>query len=199
LIVRDLLVSPKRFTDLHSGLPGIPTNVLTSRLKELEEAGIVRRRVLPRPERAVVYELSEYGSELEESVVALGRWGARSLGNPRPSEVLTAQSLVTALRSTFRSEAARDIRVGYELRCGPIVLHARIGDGAVQVAEGALPDADLFIETDPSLRELMAGEISPADAIKRGSVVIRGDKRLFKRFVEIFHIDPMPQSIAVPR
>src|SRR6516225_10062018 len=84
LIVRDLLIGPRRFTDLHRGLPGIPTNVLTARLKELEEAGVVRRRVLPRPEGSVVYELTEYGRELEPTVVELGRWGAKTLGDARP-------------------------------------------------------------------------------------------------------------------
>src|ERR1700730_10133410 len=78
LVIRDLLVGPKRFTDLHRGLPGIPTNVLTARLNELEEAGVIRRRALPRPERSVVYELTEYGSELDEVVVRLGLWGAKS-------------------------------------------------------------------------------------------------------------------------
>src|SRR3979411_3221280 len=80
LIVRDLLVGPKRFTDLLHGLPGIPSNVLTVRLKERENAGVARRRVLPLPARAVVYELTEYGLELEDVGVALGRWGAESLG-----------------------------------------------------------------------------------------------------------------------
>src|SRR4030088_766323 len=80
LIVRDLLIGPKRFTDLLRGLPGIPSNVLTARLKELEDAGVVRRRVLARPARAVVYELTEYGLELDAAVVELGRWGAKNLG-----------------------------------------------------------------------------------------------------------------------
>src|SRR5215470_4843058 len=83
LVIRDLLVSPKRFTDLHNGLPGIPTNVLTARLKELEQAGVIQRRVLPRPTGSVIYELTEYGAELENVVVQLGRWGAKSLGDPR--------------------------------------------------------------------------------------------------------------------
>ena len=77
LIVRDLMVGPKRFTDLRRGLPGIPTNILTSRLKELERDGIIERRVLPRPEGSVVYDLTGYGRELEDSVVALSRWGAK--------------------------------------------------------------------------------------------------------------------------
>src|SRR5450755_253989 len=77
LIVRDLLVGPKRFTDLHRGLSGIPTNVLTDRLKELEQVGIVRRRLLPRPAGSIVYELTEYGQELEDVVLRFGLWGAK--------------------------------------------------------------------------------------------------------------------------
>ncbi|MDB5092280.1 MAG: transcriptional regulator [Candidatus Eremiobacteraeota bacterium] len=192
LVVRDLLVGPKRFTDLLRGLPGIPSNVLTARLKELESAGVAQRRVLPRPSRAVVYELTEYGMELEPVVVELGRWGAKNLGDPRPDETITADSLITALRTTFHPEAARGFRAGYELRVGEMVLHARVDDGRVQVAEGSLPDADLAIAAGPGIRALMAGEVSPADAIENGIVRVTGDPKLLARFAEIFHIEPMP-------
>src|SRR5262245_46098758 len=90
LIVRDLLVGPKRFTDLRRGLPRIPTNVLAARLQELEASGVVQRRVLPRPASGVVYALTDYGSELEGIVLRLGRWGAQSLGERRPGEIVTA-------------------------------------------------------------------------------------------------------------
>src|SRR5579864_4500846 len=80
LIIRDLLVGPRRFTDLRRGLPRIATNVLAERLKELEEGGVVRRRLLPRPAASVVYELTEYGSQLEAAVTQLGLWGARAMG-----------------------------------------------------------------------------------------------------------------------
>ena len=196
LVVRDLLVGPKRFTDLLRGLPGIPSNVLTARLKELEGAGVARRRVLPRPARAVVYELTEYGLELEAVVVELGRWGAKNLGDPRPDETITVDSLVTALRSTFRAEAARGFRAGYELRVGEIVLHARVDDGRVAVAGGPLPGgADLTIAAGPGIRGLMAGDLSPAEAVETGTVQLTGDPALLTRFAEIFRIDPMP----VPR
>jgi DNA-binding HxlR family transcriptional regulator len=112
LIVRDLLVGPKRFTDLHRGLSGIPTNVLTARLKELERGGVVRRRLLPRPAASIIYELTPYGLELEDVVCRLGRWGAKSLGTQRCEEIVTADSLVMAMRSTFRPEAAKNRRVG---------------------------------------------------------------------------------------
>src|SRR5215468_10514447 len=84
LIVRDLLVAPKRYTDLRRGLPRIPTNILSARLKSLEQADVVRRRIMPRPEGSIVYELTEYGRGLEDIVLSLGRWGALSLGEPRP-------------------------------------------------------------------------------------------------------------------
>jgi DNA-binding HxlR family transcriptional regulator len=194
LVVRDLLVAPKRFTDLLRGLPGIPSNILTARLKELENAGVVRRRLLPRPARAVVYELTEYGSELEAVVVELGRWGAKNLGDPRPDETITVDSLVTALRTTFHPEAARGFQAGYELRVGEIVLHARVDDGRVDAAAGPLPDADLSIDAGPGIRALMAGELSPAAAIENGTVRLRGKPQLLTRFAEIFRIDPMPYS-----
>jgi DNA-binding HxlR family transcriptional regulator/putative sterol carrier protein len=188
LIVRDLLVSPKRFTDLKVGLPRIPTNVLSARLKELEGAGVVHRRVLPRPDGSVVYELTEYGQELEDIVLALGRWGARTLGEPEPHDVVTADSMIMAMRSTFRKQAAHGPAVGYELHVGEIVIHTRIDNGQLEVAEGPLPKADLVIETGPAIKSLITGEISPADAIADGTVRITGRPRLLTRFVELFHI-----------
>jgi DNA-binding HxlR family transcriptional regulator len=197
LVVRDLLVGPKRFTDLLRGLAGIPSNVLTARLKELENAGVARRRVLPRPARAVVYELTAYGLELEPVVVELGRWGAKNLGDPRPDETITVDSLITALRTTFHPEAARKFRAGYELRVGEIVLHARVHDGRVDVAEGALHGADLTIDAGPGIRAVMAGELSPADAIENGTVHLTGDPELLTRFADIFRIEPMPAPTNV--
>ncbi len=196
LVVRDLLVGPKRFTDLHRGLPGIPTNILTARLKELEQAGVVRRRVLPRPAGSIVYELTEYGMELEDVVIQLGRWGAKSLGLPRPNEIITVDSLIMALRSTFRPQAARGLHASYELHVGEIVLHARIDDGKLEVAGGPLPEADLIIEAGPAIRALMAGELGPADAIATGQVHVTGNRELLTRFVEVFPIGPPPRALS---
>src|SRR5687767_3855998 len=84
LIVRELLRGPKRYTDLAAGLPGIGTNILAARLKDLEEAGVVEKRKLPPPAASTVYELTEYGAGLQEPLYALARWGARSLRQPGP-------------------------------------------------------------------------------------------------------------------
>ena len=196
LIVRDLLVGPKRFTDLRSGLPKIPTNVLASRLRELEAAGVVRRRLLPRPAGSVIYELTEYGAELEDVVIRLGRWGAKLLDQPRVDEIITEDSMVMAMRSTFHPEAAHGLRAGYELHFGDIVIHACVDNGKVDVAAGPLPSPDLVIEAGPGIKDLMTGTIGPTDAIKSGIVHVKGDARLLARFAEIFRIEPMPASAA---
>jgi DNA-binding HxlR family transcriptional regulator/putative sterol carrier protein len=196
LVIRDLILGPKRFTDLRRGLPRIPSNVLSARVKELESAGIIRRRLVPRPESGVVYELTEFGQELEDVILRLGRWGARTLGEPRPEDTVNADSMMLALRATFRPEAARGLRASYELRLGEIVFHARVDKGALEVAEGPLPDADLTLETDLALRRLMSGELSPRDAVKSGKVRIVGKIDLLERFAEIFRIPSAP--VALP-
>jgi DNA-binding HxlR family transcriptional regulator len=188
LIIRDLLIGPKRFSDLQRGLPGIPTNVLTARLKELEEAGIVERQVLPLPERGIAYQLTPYGAELEAVVLEIGRWGAKRLGDPRPDETITTDSILTALRTTFQPKAAKNVSASYELRVGPVNVHAIVSRGRLTTGDGPLPHADLIIETGPALRAVMAGEITPAEAIKNGSVHVQGDKRLLTQFTELFKI-----------
>src|SRR5215475_1017436 len=97
VLVSDLIRGPKRFTDLQRGQPRIPSNVLSSRLKELEDAGVVQRRVLPRPATGVGYELTEYGRELEDIVLRLGLWGAKSMPIGQPGDVVTADTLLLAL------------------------------------------------------------------------------------------------------
>jgi DNA-binding HxlR family transcriptional regulator len=188
LIIRDLLVSPKRFTDLRQGLPRIPTNILSTRLKELEEAAVVRRRVLPRPSGAVVYELTEYGQELDEIVMALGRWGAQRLGEPGPDDIVTEDSMIMAMRSTFHPEAAVGRTDRYQLNLGQIVLHMDVDNGNLRVAAGEAADRDVVIEAGPAIKALMAGEITPDEALADGSVKITGDPDLLKQFAETFYI-----------
>jgi DNA-binding HxlR family transcriptional regulator len=189
LIVRDLLVGPRRFSDLKSGLPRIPTNVLSTRLKELELAGVLERRILLRPANAVVYELSAFGAQLESIVLSLGRWGAQLLGEPRSEERVTEDSLVMALRSTFRPESARGLNATFELHVGDIVLHARVRGSKVEVAAGAAQKPDLTIDAGPALKSLLSGELSPTRAKASGAVRSRGPAKLLTRFVEVFRID----------
>ncbi|MDP9017944.1 MAG: winged helix-turn-helix transcriptional regulator [Candidatus Eremiobacteraeota bacterium] len=188
LIVRDLLVGPKRFSDLQRGLSGIPSNILTERLKELEEAHLVQRRALPRPSPAVVYELTADGSELEEAVISIGRWGAKRLGEPRPDEVITEDSMASALLTTFRPEEAARMNLRFELRLGEIIIHAHVQNRKVTVGRGPLDKADLKIEAGPKLRQLLAREISPQEALRKKIVRISGDPKLLTKFVQLFQI-----------
>jgi DNA-binding HxlR family transcriptional regulator len=192
LVVRDLILGPKRFNELRQGLPRIPSNILAARLKELEQVGIVRRRVLPRPATGVVYELTPYGAELEDIVLRFGRWGAKSLGDPQPDDMLTVDSLTLALMATFDADAARGVQVSYELNVGPVTIHARVADGALDVRPGPLAGADLVIHAGPVFKRLIARELTPAEALSSGSVRIEGDVRDLERFVELFRILPIP-------
>ncbi len=192
LIVRDLLVGQKRFTDLHRGLPKIPTNVLAARLRELETAGVIERRVLPRPAGSIVYGLTQFGLELEEAVMSLGRWGAKLLDAPRHEEIVTTDSMVMAMRSTFHANAARGVHAAYELHFGDVVIHAIVDDGKVEACAGPLAKPDLVIEAGPAIKDLMSGAVSPREAIAKRMVHLVGDASLLTKFSKIFRIEPMP-------
>ena len=197
LIVRDLLVGPRRYTDLKQGLPKIPTNILSTRLKELQEGGVIRRVALPRC--GLVYELTDYGRDLEPIVLALGRWGFRAMGDPREDDVITADSLTMALRSAFQPSAAAAL--DFEIRVDDVVLRARVSDGELSVVQIAPPmppvggallsgEPQLSFSTGPDLRHLIAGTLSVADAVDQGVVTIsKGSRKLLQRFATVFHID----------
>ncbi|MBA3743643.1 helix-turn-helix domain-containing protein [Sporichthya sp.] len=202
LLIRDLLVSPKRFTDLRRGLPRIPSNILSTRLRELEEAGVVQRRVLARPETGVVYELTHYGEELEEVVLRLGTWGAARLGEPRPGEVLTPDSMVIALRAMFHPAAAAGVHVSFQFELGPVVFHARVDDGVLADGAGPMPEPDLVISGGPGVRAMFTGEVDAADSVATGLVRLSGPApdplALLQTFTEMFRLEvPVDVPVAV--
>jgi DNA-binding HxlR family transcriptional regulator len=196
LIVRDLLVGPRRYTDLKQGLPRIPTNILSTRLKELQEGGVVRR--VPIRRCGLVYELTEYGRELEPVVLGLARWGLRTLGEPGDDDVFTPDSLTVALRAAFRGESAEP--GDYELRIGDVALRVQV-DGMLRITQlapaappvgGALPagEPDLTIAAGSGIRHLLTGRRDAAAALAAGDVVVvAGDAALLERFATTFRID----------
>ncbi|HEV2778611.1 MAG TPA: helix-turn-helix domain-containing protein [Actinophytocola sp.] len=198
LIVRDLLVSPKSVAELHQGLPLIPTELLASRLKEMERSGVVRIQDNAEEGAEARYELTEYGQALEEVVLAFGRWGAATLHQPRPEDVVTPDSLTMALRATFQSEAAKGLRVSYELHFGDIVLNAKIDDGRLTVGRGPLPGADAVLEPGPLLKGLMTGEVTPAEALASGTTKLTGDPELLSVFAMLFRLPQLPAPAPVP-
>ena len=198
LIIRDLLVGPRRYTDLKQGLPRIPTNILSTRLKELQEGGVVRR--IPLVRCGLVYELTDYGRELEPIVLALGRWGFRSMGEPDDGEIVTADSLTIALRTAFRPEAS-SASLDFQIQVGAVELRAQVSDGELKVTQvappvtpagGSLPigEPELRFATGPGIRHLIAGTLTPAEAVQQDVVtVLKGNLKLLERFAELFRID----------
>jgi DNA-binding HxlR family transcriptional regulator len=194
LVVRELLLGPKRYTDLRGGLPNASPNVLSERLRELERAGVVRRRKLPPPAGSRVYELTEWGLALEEIVLSLGRWAARSPTPPGDAPIVSADSVILALRALFDPDAARGLRAGYELRLGEDRFRIEVADDAFEVVRGGVDQADATIETDPgTLDAVLWGGRSLADAQRSGQMTITGSKAAVQRLVRLF---PMPEPAA---
>ncbi len=197
LILRDLLHGQKRYTDLLEGLPGIGTNILAGRLHDLEEAGIVAKRKLPPPAASTVYELTDYGRELEEVFYALARWGARSLGPPGPDDELYPEWGVNAFAALFMHEAARGLTETYVLKIDGDVFSVQLEDGRMHASVGAVEDADVTIEIDmPMLFRLAGGELSPREALKTGLASIEGDKAAFERCFQVLTLAPRTLAAA---
>src|SRR5215210_6425893 len=141
LVVRELLLGPKRFTDLKDGLPNASPNVLAQRLRELEQAGIVRRRKLPPPAGSWIYELTDWGRELKPIVISLGTWALRSPSFPADAPVGT-DSVILALGTFFDADAAAGLNARYELRFDDSTFHVHIADGAIEIDRGAAEQPD---------------------------------------------------------
>jgi DNA-binding HxlR family transcriptional regulator len=197
LVVRELMRGPKRYTDLSAGLPGIGTNVLATRLRELEAAGIVQRRRLPPPAASTVYELTEYGEGLEEVMHAVARWGARSLGLPRREDDLDPAWGLNAFPALFYPERARGLTESYVFRVDDDVFTVAITDGRLQVELGAGADADLDAAMDiATFFALASGELRAKDALDAGRVRLDGDPEALERCFRLFSFAPrvMPRD-----
>jgi DNA-binding HxlR family transcriptional regulator len=188
LVIRELINGPKRYTDLANALPGIGTNILAARLRELERHEIVQKRRLPPPAAATVYELTPYGEELREPLYALGRWGARSLGPPDENDNLAPGWLVNAVRATCTRGCVPD-KV-FELRVEEDTVTARFEGDDLIVEPGSSPDADIVIDTDPAtLFCIASGQVSTDEALKTKTVKVTGDRTDAERFLSTFSFD----------
>ncbi|MET8797158.1 winged helix-turn-helix transcriptional regulator [Nocardia sp. NPDC004568] len=198
LILRDLLVAPRRYSELVAGLPGIPTNLLATRLRELEADGLIRREARSGADRAIVYRPTARGSALIPTLDALSLWGAAELRTPRDGEIVTTAALVTGLRVAARSNVGPDpaIAFGCTVRIGEAVVHAVVENGDVLVAPGAHPEPDLQITGGAGFRDFLAGVTDPGAAAADGSIEVQGDPALLHQFVAIFQV---PYSNWVPR
>jgi DNA-binding HxlR family transcriptional regulator len=177
LVIRELLLGPKRFTDLRAGIPDISPNVLGQRLRELEESRIVERRKLAPPAAAQVYELTEWGRELEPAILSLGRWASGSPSFPLGAE-MGADSLVLALKSTFDPGKADELDATVELWMGEIPFKIAVKGGSFEAARGEVEAADATIRSDPTtIAGVVFGENRLGTAVEAGDVEIDGSRR----------------------
>ena len=193
LVMRELMLGPKRFSDLRADLPGISANVLTQRLEGLESAGVVTRRKLPPPASAQVYELTPWGYEAEPIFQALGRWAARSPSHD-PTLPLSPVSLLLSFRTMIDPERARGIDARIGLRLGEEAFLLRIADGRIRAVRGAAAGTDLVITGKaPAVAAAVYGGVPIAALEVDGALAIDGDRALAERFVTLF---PLPPKVA---
>jgi DNA-binding HxlR family transcriptional regulator len=188
LVVRELLLGPKRFTDLRSGLANLGPDILTQRLRELEQDGLVVRRKLDPPAGSWVYELTERGRALEPVVLELGRWGS-SAPFPPGDMRMGADSTILALRTVFDADAGDGLDATYELRLDGQSFRIRVADGEIELRRGRAEEPLAVLETDPrTLTELLWRGRSLADAERAGDVSVGGSRAEARRFLRLFPV-----------
>ena len=190
LIIRELLLGSKRFSDLRARLDGISTSVLSERLARLEDADLVRRTFLEPPAASTVYELTDDGRALEGAVFELVRWGARFLLPPRPGERLEPDWLRLALAACVRKSPTPSVSFEVRIPAGEkaVVIHLAGGPEGAHVMEGPA-SADLTITADAwSVLALIGGVISPTDALKNGQIQAEGDLKALPLFPQLFDV-----------
>ena len=192
--MRELMLGPKRFSDLRADLPGISANVLTQRLEGLEAAGILVRRKLPPPASAQVYELTPWGYESEPIFQALGRWAARSPQHD-PTLPLSAVSLFLSFRTMLDAERARGLVARIGFRIGAETFLARLARGRIDIERGPLENVDVvFAGAAPAIAAAVYGG-QPLTALERaGMLAVEGDRALAERFVTLFPLPPKVET-----
>ena len=187
LIIRELIAGPRRYKDLLDGLPGISTNLLASRLKSLEQDGLLQRRVLPPPAGSTVYELTPLGQGLETALLELGKWGSQfvppSVGE---ADLLNVGSYALTLKTFFRPELAQGAPESYELHVDNEVLHVHIEDGEIVVHQGAAFQATAAFYTDiATYLGLLTGQIGAETAVANHLIQIEGETGSLQRFLNL--------------
>jgi DNA-binding HxlR family transcriptional regulator/putative sterol carrier protein len=187
LIIRELLTGPRRFKDLLNGLPGISTNLLSERLKNLEQQGILSRRILPPPAGSTVYELTTLGQGLERAMIELGRWGSRLFPTSLDSDALPSLGAIAlAIKAFFDPERAQGVNETYELHLGDEALQVQIKESEIQVRQGISLNPDTIFHTEMQVYlGLFAGQLKPDEAIAEGLIRIEGDSGALSRFLNM--------------
>jgi DNA-binding HxlR family transcriptional regulator len=186
LVVRELMLGPKRFGDLRVGLPGLSAETLGRRLRQLEKEGVVRRITLPPPASARVYELTDWGYDLRPVILALGRWGSHAPFPPGDTP-LSPDAMMLALPTVFDSARADGLDATYGVRLGEHAFRVRVEGGELDIARGTGDEAEAVIATDTAtLPELLWRDLTVERAERAGRLAIEGSRRAARRFLGLF-------------
>jgi DNA-binding HxlR family transcriptional regulator len=190
LVIRELMLGPKRFSDLRADLAGISANILTQRLEGLEAAGVLARRKLPPPAASQVYELTPWGYESEPIFQTLGRWAARSPQHD-PSLPLSSVSLFLSFRTMFDPARDRSMKARIGFRLGAETFVVRIAAGRITATRAPLDREDVvFTGTAPAIAAAVYGGVPLEALAAQGALSVEGDLTLAKRFVTLFPLPP---------
>jgi DNA-binding HxlR family transcriptional regulator len=194
LVLRELMLGPKRFSDIRADLPGISANVLTQRLEGLEAAGLVARRRLPPPAPARVYELTQWGYEAEPIIQTMGRWATRSPAHD-PTMPLSATSLMLSFRTMGDPGRMKGLKARIGFRIGAETFRVEIADGRMTAERGPAEGADLvFTGPAPVIAGAVYGGVTLEALEAEGALKVEGDRKLAARFVTLF---PLPEKARI--
>lgn len=183
LVVRELLLGPKRYTDLHERLPGLTTNLLARRLKQMEKDGLVAKEQIPPPTPAAVYRLTPAGQDLEPLVLEASRWGLRYLSPPGGDERVDIGWSLLNLKRRYRG----DYQLVVEIRCRSRRYELRLLPDRLLIRETESPDAELVLTGSfRDLHELFFGPTSASEVVARGGLVVEGKFGRWPRLLAAF-------------
>jgi DNA-binding HxlR family transcriptional regulator len=188
LVIRELMMGPRRFSDLRKDLCGLSANVLTQRLEGLEASGIVQKRKLPPPASVQVYELTDWGYEIKPVFMVLGRWAARSPQHD-PTLPISAVSIMQSFETMFDPARAGGalMRLGFALDEDRMVVS--VADGRIETRRGEVEEAEVVVRAAPPIvAAAVYGKVPLAALEGEGAMRIEGDRAVFARFIDFFHL-----------
>jgi len=190
LIVRELLIGPKRYKDLLEGLVGIGTNLLSARLKALVKSGVIEQTILPPPAASRVYQLTERGQALEAIILALVRWGFQFLDEKKPDERARPEWDLVAMKAAFNAEKAEGLSLCCEFHVDDLTFWVRVHDSQLEIALGAAVKPLATVTTDgETFAGVGLGKKDLKTAINQGDLKFTGSGLSVIRMIELFQID----------
>lgn len=193
LIVRELVLGPRRFTDLIDGLPGVSRKLLTERLRDLERDGVIARRDLPPPAARQVYELTDDGRELAEAMAPLIRWGAGRLGELASADSFQARWAAVGMASLADRRAAEGVHETYEYVVGDTAFHFTVDDGSIELHDGHADDPAVVVTADEeTFAQVASGRLPASSALASGALTLDGGRQATRRLAKILGHQALP-------